>query len=72
MTGLNSDAQRWRDWIRGVVDSLGRLDGESGLEFCESAGLVLARELQQRQLETQTVFGTHRRGRLRRVPQGRC
>jgi hypothetical protein len=55
MTGSGSDAQRWREWLCGVVDSLGSLDGESGMEFSESAALILARELKQHQPETQTV-----------------
>src|ERR1035441_8116821 len=55
MTGLDPDAQRWREWIRSRVDSLFSLDGESALEFVESAALALADELKRRQPEPQTV-----------------
>jgi hypothetical protein len=55
MTGSESDVQRWRTWIRQFTDSLPRVDGESGLEFFESAGRNCAAELKQRQPETGTV-----------------
>jgi hypothetical protein len=55
MTGLDPDAQRWREWIRSRVDSLFSLDGESALEFVESAALALADELKRRQPEPQTA-----------------
>jgi Apea-like HEPN len=37
--------RHWRDWLRSFIDSFESLDGESGLEFCESAGMALGTEL---------------------------
>jgi hypothetical protein len=47
-------SRRWRDWLRRFIDSIGSLDGESGLEFCESAGRVLGTELKA----TQPISGS--------------
>lgn len=55
MAGSDSGAQRWREWLRSVVDSLSRLDGESGLEFSESVALIVGQELKQHQPKAQTV-----------------
>jgi len=54
MTG-HSEAQQWREWLCSVVGSLGRLDGESGLEFCESGAMELGDEIREHPAETQTV-----------------
>jgi hypothetical protein len=55
MAGSGADARRWREWLRGVLDSLGRLDGESGLEFCESAALIVRQELKENQPVAETI-----------------
>ena len=55
MTGHNPWAQQWREWLNNVVGSLGRLDGASGLEFCESFVIELGDELRKHGPETQTV-----------------
>ncbi|PXX09249.1 hypothetical protein C8E89_106176 [Mycolicibacterium moriokaense] len=55
MTGLEPEVQRWRTWLTGYADSLPKLDGESGLEFCESATLVFANELKDHVPEMDTV-----------------
>ncbi|KAA0094709.1 hypothetical protein CIW49_24485 [Mycolicibacterium sp. P1-18] len=38
-----------------VAESLVRVDGETGLEFCQGAGLLIVDELKNRQAETGTV-----------------
>jgi len=55
MASSGSDARRWREWLRSVVDSLCRLEGESGLEFCESAALIIGQELKEHQPAAKTV-----------------
>jgi Apea-like HEPN len=55
MASSGSDAGRWREWLRSVVDSLRRLEGESGLEFCESAALIVGQELKEHQPAAKTV-----------------
>ncbi len=47
--------QHWLDWLRGFIDSLGDYDGESGLEFCESALLAFGTELAANQVPSQSV-----------------
>jgi hypothetical protein len=55
VTDSEPEVQRWRTWILEYADSLPRLDGESGLEFCESAALVFGHELEEHLPEASTV-----------------
>jgi hypothetical protein len=52
---VDSDAARWREWVSDVAESLVRIDGEAGLEFCEGAGLLIVDELKNQQPESGTV-----------------
>jgi hypothetical protein len=54
---VDSDAAGWREWVSDVAESLVRIDGEHGVEFCEGAGLLIVDELKHRQPETGTVSG---------------